>query len=91
MLEELVERHGWETLGRRIAIRCFLDDPSVASSLKFLRKTDWARRKVEQLYLADLEALERNRKRNKRRAAMRAARAENEAADPTSAEPDAEE
>jgi uncharacterized protein (DUF2132 family) len=81
MLEELVERHGWETLGRRIAIRCFLDDPSVASSLKFLRKTDWARRKVEQLYLADLEVLERNRKRNKRRAAMRATRAENEAAD----------
>jgi uncharacterized protein (DUF2132 family) len=91
MLEELVERHGWETLGRRIAIRCFLDDPSVASSLKFLRKTDWARRKVEQLYLADLEALERNRKRNKRRAAMRAARAENEASDATSDESDADE
>jgi uncharacterized protein (DUF2132 family) len=80
MLEELVERHGWETLGRRIAIRCFTDDPSVASSLKFLRKTEWARSKVEQLYLADLEAIERNRKRNRRRAAMRAARTEPETA-----------
>jgi uncharacterized protein (DUF2132 family) len=88
MLEELVERHGWETLGQRIRIRCFTDDPSVASSLKFLRKTEWARHKVEQLYLADREAIERNRKRNQRRAAMRAARAENEAAAAPDAEPD---
>ena len=50
----LVERHGWEELGRRIEIRCFTHDPSVASSLKFLRKTPWARDKVEELYLRDL-------------------------------------
>ncbi len=43
--------YGWEGLGERIAIRCFLSEPSVASSLKFLRKTPWAREKVESLYL----------------------------------------
>lgn len=51
MLEHLVERYGWEGLGARIAIRCFTHDPSIASSLKFLRKTPWARAKVESLYL----------------------------------------
>ena len=51
IVTELVERHGWEELGRRIAIRCFTSDPSVASSLKFLRRTAWARKKVEALYL----------------------------------------
>ena len=54
MVEDLVERRGWPDLAARIKIRCFSSDPSVASSLKFLRKTDWARLKVEQLYLADL-------------------------------------
>ena len=54
LLEELVERHGWEGLAERIDVRCFRHDPSVASSLKFLRRTEWARRKVERLYLADL-------------------------------------
>jgi uncharacterized protein (DUF2132 family) len=80
MLEQLVERHGWESLGARIRIRCFTDNPSVASSLKFLRKTEWARQKVEQLYLEDLQKMERNRVRNQRRAAMRAVRAGHEAA-----------
>lgn len=47
----LVEYFGWAELGRRIAIKCFQVDPSVASSLKFLRKTPWARAKVEGLYL----------------------------------------
>lgn len=47
----LVDCFGWEELGQRIAIRCFKSDPSVASSLKFLRKTPWARAKVESLYL----------------------------------------
>lgn len=47
----LVERHGWEELGRRIEIRCFTHDPSVKSSLVFLRKTPWARAKVERLYV----------------------------------------
>jgi uncharacterized protein (DUF2132 family) len=50
MLEHLVERYGWDGLGERIAIRCFTHDPSVGSSLKFLRKTPWARAKVESLY-----------------------------------------
>ncbi len=51
MLTELVAHFGWPELGQRIAIRCFVSDPSVASSLKFLRKTPWAREKVEGLYL----------------------------------------
>ena len=51
MVEHLVERYGWEGLGKRIDIRCFTHDPSVASSLKFLRRTPWARAKVESLYL----------------------------------------
>jgi uncharacterized protein (DUF2132 family) len=50
MLNELVDHFGWPGLGERIAIRCFTDDPSVSSSLKFLRKTPWARQKVEMLY-----------------------------------------
>jgi uncharacterized protein (DUF2132 family) len=50
MLEHLQSRYGWAGLGERIAIRCFTDQPSMASSLKFLRKTPWARAKVESLY-----------------------------------------
>jgi uncharacterized protein (DUF2132 family) len=51
MVVLLVERYGWQGLGERIEIRCFTHDPSVMSSLKFLRKTPWARAKVESLYL----------------------------------------
>ena len=51
MLERLVAVHGWEALGRLIDIRCFTHEPSVRSSLKFLRRTPWARAKVETLYL----------------------------------------
>ena len=47
----LVVHYGWEALGKRLPVRCFTHDPSVASSLKFLRKTPWARDKVEGLYL----------------------------------------
>ena len=47
----LAAHYGWEGLGERIPVRCFTSDPSVASSLKFLRKTPWAREKVESLYL----------------------------------------
>lgn len=47
----LVEHYGWAGLGARIPLRCFISDPSVSSSLKFLRKTPWAREKVEGLYL----------------------------------------
>ena len=50
LLTELVEHYGWDELGRRIDIRCFNFDPSITSSLKFLRKTPWARTKVEELY-----------------------------------------
>ncbi len=52
ILKSLVENFGWDELGRRINIGCFNSDPSVSSSLKFLRKTPWARTKVESLYLA---------------------------------------
>jgi hypothetical protein len=51
ILNDLVAHYGWEELGRRIDIKCFTSDPSVQSSLKFLRRTPWAREKVEQLYL----------------------------------------
>ena len=51
IVNSLVEDFGWDELGRRIKIKCFQNDPSVKSSLKFLRKTDWARKKVEDLYL----------------------------------------
>ncbi|MES9898829.1 MAG: VF530 family protein [Sedimenticola sp.] len=51
VLTRLVEKYGWEELGRRIKINCFISDPSINSSLKFLRKTPWARQKVEALYL----------------------------------------
>ena len=51
ILTELVDHYGWEEMGRRIEIRCFTHDPSIASSLKFLWRTPWARDKVEELYL----------------------------------------
>ncbi|MFD2871290.1 VF530 family DNA-binding protein [Mucilaginibacter ximonensis] len=51
ILTELVAKYGWPELGYRIRINCFLDNPSISSSLKFLRKTPWARQKVEDLYV----------------------------------------
>lgn len=51
ILTELVHEFGWEEMGKRIEIRCFTHAPSVASSLKFLRRTPWARDKVEEMYL----------------------------------------
>jgi uncharacterized protein (DUF2132 family) len=50
IVTRLVAHYGWEQLGQRIAINCFTSDPSIKSSLKFLRKTPWARSKVEDLY-----------------------------------------
>ena len=50
LLTRVVEHHGWEALGRRIPLRCFPHEPSIKSSLTFLRRTPWAREKVEQLY-----------------------------------------
>ena len=55
MLERLVEHYGWDELSRLIPIRCFIFDPSVKSSLQFLRRTPWARAKVEALYLTFLD------------------------------------
>jgi len=55
ILTRLVEQYGWEELGRRIPIKCFTDDPSIRSSLKFLRRTPWARKKVEDLYLNSIK------------------------------------
>ena len=52
ILTALVDQYGWAELGYRIRINCFLDDPSITSSLKFLRKTPWARKKVEDLYIS---------------------------------------
>lgn len=51
ILEQLVDFYGFDTLGELIKIKCFIENPSVKSSLTFLRKTDWARKKVEQLYI----------------------------------------
>ena len=51
ILTRLVEKYGWEELGSRITIKCFTIDPSLKSSLSFLRRTPWARKKVEELYL----------------------------------------
>ncbi|MEE9493499.1 MAG: VF530 family protein [Gammaproteobacteria bacterium] len=52
IINSLVEHYGWDELGIRIPVRCFTSGPSVKSSLKFLRKTPWARTKVENLYIA---------------------------------------
>lgn len=65
MINELVAFFGWEKLGERIPVRCFNSDPSVASSLKFLRKTPWARAKVEKLYLVMLRQRERRERKGK--------------------------
>ena len=55
IVQYLVSVYGWEELGLRIKIRCFTTNPTIKSSLKFLRKTPWARTKVEQLYLRSIE------------------------------------
>jgi uncharacterized protein (DUF2132 family) len=57
ILARLVEKYGWEELGRRITVKCFTDNPSIKSSLKFLRRTPWARKKVEELYLRSMKKL----------------------------------
>lgn len=55
IIEYLVEQYGWDGLGKRISIKCFTDNPSLQSSLKFLRKTEWARKKVEELYIQTIK------------------------------------
>jgi uncharacterized protein (DUF2132 family) len=54
ILEKLVDYYGFDTLGELIKIKCFNENPSINSSLKFLRKTEWARKKVEELYVRTL-------------------------------------
>jgi uncharacterized protein (DUF2132 family) len=54
ILNHLVAHYGWEEMNERIRINCFFDNPSISSSLKFLRKTEWARKKVEALYLESI-------------------------------------
>lgn len=56
LLTQLVETHGWEALASQINIKCFSSNPSITSSLKFLRKTPWARQKVEAFYLQNRSA-----------------------------------
>jgi len=56
MIAQLSEHIGWETMGTAVPIRCFTHDPSIGSSLKFLRRTPWARKKVEELYLEQVQA-----------------------------------
>lgn len=63
ILTDLVDYYGWRELGRRVPVRCFTSDPSISSSLKFLRKTPWAREKVEQLYVQTLREYERSQQR----------------------------
>jgi len=57
ILERLVNKYGWQELGKMIKINCFTDNPSIISSLKFLRKQEWARKKVEALYIEGIEKL----------------------------------
>ena len=55
ILNDLVSRYGWVEMGRRVKIRCFTENPSISSSLVFLRKTPWARKKVEALFLEGVD------------------------------------
>ena len=55
IVTRLADQYGWEELGKRIPIRCFTNNPSIKSSLTFLRRTPWARKKVEELYLVSRE------------------------------------
>ncbi len=61
IVTQLVEHYGWEELGQQVKIKCFNENPSVSSSLKFLRKTPWAREKVEGFYLFMLREKKRQR------------------------------
>jgi len=86
ILEDLVERHDWPWLAEHISLRCFRVDPSISSSLAFLRRTPWARTKVERLYIKE----QRRRKRNARRKWRAAAKREHDAAAEAAAQAGAE-
>jgi uncharacterized protein (DUF2132 family) len=81
ILEDLVERRGWEDLSGEVRIRCFSHEPTINSSLKFLRKTPWARTEVEELYIWDQRRIDRNRERNQGRAERRTRGAESKEED----------
>ena len=57
IITQLSENMGWEAMGAAVSVRCFTHDPSIKSSLKFLRRTPWARKKVEQLYLQQVQTV----------------------------------
>lgn len=57
ILEEMVERYGWEVMAKRVNIKCFANNPSIKSSLTFLRKHEWAREKVEELYIMGIQGI----------------------------------
>ncbi len=57
IVQALVDYYGWERLGEYVRVKCFTDNPSVSSSLKFLRKTPWARKKVEDLYIDTVDRM----------------------------------
>jgi len=59
ILEKLIDYYGFDTLGELIKIKCFNENPTLSSSLKFLRKTEWARKKVEELYIQTLPKLDK--------------------------------
>jgi uncharacterized protein (DUF2132 family) len=63
IVEFLVKEYGWKDLGETIKIKCFTTDPSVSSSITFLRKTPWAREKVEDLYISTIRANSKNNSR----------------------------
>ena len=60
ILQALVTNYGWEHLGTKIPVRCFNEDPSIKSSLHFLRRTPWARKKVEDLYVEVVDSLRKS-------------------------------
>jgi uncharacterized protein (DUF2132 family) len=62
IITALVEYYGFEELGNRINVNCFISDPSIKSSLKFLRRTPWARTKVENLYIKSMKRIEESKK-----------------------------
>jgi len=76
IVEDLQARHGWDGLADRVPVRCFQLEPSIKSSLKFLRKTPWAREKIERIYISDQRKIAKKKKRNAMRAARRAHKAE---------------
>lgn len=83
MLTEMVAHFGWEVMGQRIKVRCFTSDPSIPSSLRFLRRTPWARERVESMYLYMLREQARQRRAAGQDDSLPSADASAELSDPT--------